>query len=116
MKEIIKYETHYIVYFKNELELDPIIIPNEVFKSINEKLSTDSFITINGYTHNKYNISHISPYDMDSDISILIRSIDNPEVKKRVQDEVKQNILSKKELTRERMLWIIEWVKFQIKK
>ena len=38
MKEIIKYETHYIVYFKNELELDPIIIPNEVFKSIDKEI------------------------------------------------------------------------------
>jgi hypothetical protein len=104
MNEIIKYETHYVVYFKKELELEPIIIPKESFEFINEKLITDSFVTINGHTHNKYNISHISPYDIDSDISILIRSIDNPEVKKIVQDEVKQNILSKKELTRERML------------
>jgi len=116
MNQIVKYETKYVVHFKKELEIEPFIISKESFEIINEKLATESFVTINWHTHSKFNISHISPYEIEKDISMLINSIDDIEIKKQVQEEIKKNILAKKEVTREKALSIIEWVKFQIKK
>lgn len=100
MNEIIKYNKHYVVHFKKDLELTPIQISEMWWKQLMKDLNANDFVVINWEYHNKYNIILIKPFEIQDWVFRLLEK-ENKDTQKKVRDFMK---LYKKELT----MWIME--------
>ena len=109
--KIVKYKTNYVINFKKELNFDPVIISEDAFDLIEQALKESEFIKIWWVLHNKYNISHIKPYQIDEDITLLLKK-ESQEVK----DEFKKR-LWKRDISKISLQWAknaIKTIKEQI--
>lgn len=93
MTEIKKYVKHYIVHYKRELEMKPTEISNEWWQELMKQMKTEDFIMINWVFMNKYNISHIEPYNVDYEEKKRIEEAkrQDEERKKRIEQFKKNN-------------------------
>lgn len=99
-KEIIKYTTHYVVHFKEELKFEPVQISEEAFRTLENLLKQSEFVKIGWVLHNKYNISYIKPYELEDSIINLLKN-ESESVRENVKKEMK---LYKNKLTP----WVVQ--------
>lgn len=100
MTEIIKYNKHYVVHFKKDLELSPIQVSEAWWKQLMINLNKQDFVMVNWEYHNKYNIILIKPFEIQDWVFQLLEK-ENKVIQKKVREFMK---LYKKELT----IWVME--------